>query len=172
MADNTKPKCECDCDCSPSKKIIKTTFLLRRGTAEAWEAANPVLAYGEPGYEKDTGKLKIGDGDHHWSDLPYIGGDGDGGSVEVDDLSIVVNDEGKISLNGFDTAQIGQIPTIGQDGELEWVSAPFEEEFQELEDRVAELEENKIDLAEDTLIIYGGSASNVIIDAHQAEEGD
>ena len=59
-----------------------------------------------------------------------------------------------------------------QDGELEWVAAPFIEEIQELEERVAALEENSIDLQDDTLIIYGGSASDVIINAHQAEEGD
>ena len=43
-------------------KVIKTTFLLRRGTTEAWNRVNPVLKYGEPGFEKDTNKLKIGDG--------------------------------------------------------------------------------------------------------------
>jgi hypothetical protein len=43
-------------------KVIKTTFLLRRGTSEAWNRVNPVLHYGEPGFEKDTNKLKIGDG--------------------------------------------------------------------------------------------------------------
>lgn len=34
----------------------------RRGTAAQWAAANPILAVGEPGYETDTGVLKIGDG--------------------------------------------------------------------------------------------------------------
>ena len=164
-------KCNCNCDGgSSSQKVIKTTFLLRRGTTSAWEKANPILQYGEPGYEKDTGKLKIGDGIHPWNELPYLT-DEAGSEVNVDDKSIVINDT-VLSLKGFDTAQIGQIPTVGQDGELEWVSAPFEEEFQELENRVAELERTKIDLAEDTLIIYGGSATDVIIDAHQAEEGN
>ncbi len=43
-------------------KVLKTTFLLRRGTSEAWSRVNPVLKYGEPGFEKDTNRLKIGDG--------------------------------------------------------------------------------------------------------------
>ena len=43
-------------------KVIKTTFLLRRGTSEAWNRVNPTLKYGEPGFEKDTNRLKIGDG--------------------------------------------------------------------------------------------------------------
>ena len=34
--------------------------------------ANPVLSAGEPGFELDTGKLKIGDGSTYWNDLPYL----------------------------------------------------------------------------------------------------
>jgi len=41
---------------------LYTKFKLRRGTSEAWARVNPVLSYGEPGFEKDTNKLKIGDG--------------------------------------------------------------------------------------------------------------
>lgn len=49
-----------------------TTIQMRRGTAAEWTAANPVLAAGEPGFEKDTNKLKIGDGVTTWSLLPYF----------------------------------------------------------------------------------------------------
>lgn len=31
------------------------------------------MAAGEPGYELDTHKVKIGDGTNFWNDLPYIG---------------------------------------------------------------------------------------------------
>lgn len=51
---------------------IKTTFQLRRGNAEVWAKNNPVLAAGEPGFELDTGKLKIGNGNDTYNDLPYI----------------------------------------------------------------------------------------------------
>lgn len=44
----------------------------RRGTAAAWTSANPVLANGEPGFESDTNKLKIGDGTTAWTSLAYI----------------------------------------------------------------------------------------------------
>lgn len=47
------------------------TIKLRRGTAAQWTAANPVLADGEPGFERDTGKQKIGDGTTAWSGLDY-----------------------------------------------------------------------------------------------------
>ena len=51
-----------------------TTIQFRRGTAAAWTAANPVLASGEPGFETDTIKLKIGDGATAYNSLPYIVG--------------------------------------------------------------------------------------------------
>ena len=50
---------------------IYNTVQLRRGAAASWTASNPVLAQGEPGYETDTGKLKIGDGLTHWVSLAY-----------------------------------------------------------------------------------------------------
>lgn len=43
----------------------------RRGAAADWTSVNPVLAAGEPGVEKDTGKIKIGDGVAAWTALPY-----------------------------------------------------------------------------------------------------
>ena len=46
---------------------------LKRGTSARWVEVNPVLAAGEPGFEYDTKKLKIGDGTTAWCDLPYIG---------------------------------------------------------------------------------------------------
>jgi hypothetical protein len=55
------------------RDIIK----FRRGTAAEWAASEPqpggeVLRLGEPGWEKDTGKLKIGDGITSWNSLPYL----------------------------------------------------------------------------------------------------
>ena len=47
---------------------------VRSDTASAWTAANPVLLAGEPGFETDTGKLKIGDGVRNWATLPYTSG--------------------------------------------------------------------------------------------------
>jgi hypothetical protein len=49
------------------------TIQLKRGKAATWMAVNPVLAYGEPGFEGDTGRLKIGDGVSKWSELNYFG---------------------------------------------------------------------------------------------------
>lgn len=45
---------------------------LRRGPASEWTAKNPVLSAGEPGWESDTNKVKIGDGITSWDDLTYF----------------------------------------------------------------------------------------------------
>lgn len=44
---------------------------MRRGTAEDWTTANPVLDCGEIGYETDTRLFKFGDGLTKWEALPY-----------------------------------------------------------------------------------------------------
>ena len=61
-------------------QIIKTAFKFRRNTAEYWKNTNPVLADGEPCFELDTGKLKIGNGTTAYNDLKYINGD----SVQIE----------------------------------------------------------------------------------------
>lgn len=44
----------------------------KRGTTKSWRGA--ILAPGQPGYDKDKHKLKVGDGKKLWSDLPYTSG--------------------------------------------------------------------------------------------------
>lgn len=46
----------------------------RRGTAAFWDSENPTLHPGEPGYETDTRKTKVGDGKTPWRELPYSSG--------------------------------------------------------------------------------------------------
>lgn len=48
------------------------TLELKRGTLLEWANANPTLAPGEPGFELDTGNMKIGDGTTGWNYLPYM----------------------------------------------------------------------------------------------------
>jgi len=57
-----------NCATTPKK------LLLRRDTDVRWTQLNPILASGEPGFETNTGKLKVGDGITPWRSLPYIGG--------------------------------------------------------------------------------------------------
>lgn len=55
--------------------MATSTIQIKRGTAARWVELNLVLAAGEPGFEYDTKKMKIGDGVTAWNDLPYIGDD-------------------------------------------------------------------------------------------------
>jgi hypothetical protein len=65
-------------------RSVKPTFTikLRSDNAADWATNNPVLKKGEPGFEEDTGKFKIGDGLHRWKDLLYFVG----GIDSADDL--------------------------------------------------------------------------------------
>jgi hypothetical protein len=51
---------------------MATRMQQRRGTAEQWTTANPVLAAGEIGFETDTNQFKIGDGVNLWAALSYF----------------------------------------------------------------------------------------------------
>lgn len=60
----------------------------RRGTAATWTSNNPTLSSGEPGWESDTNKIKIGDGSTAWNSLAYLTtGGGGGGSVTSADIT-------------------------------------------------------------------------------------
>jgi hypothetical protein len=50
-----------------------TRFQLRRDILANWTSSNPILLQGEPVFELDTFKFKIGDGLQNYNDLPYIG---------------------------------------------------------------------------------------------------
>ena len=51
---------------------MAVTIQLRRDTSANWIASDAVLAPGEPAYETDTGKVKIGNGEARWGDLKYL----------------------------------------------------------------------------------------------------
>lgn len=47
--------------------------LMETQTSEEWFTSNPILGNGLFGFESDTLKLKIGDGETLWNDLAYLG---------------------------------------------------------------------------------------------------
>ena len=61
----------------PKKKPLQ----FKRGTAKAFWIKNPVLLNGQPAFEYDTKRLKIGDGRTRYTALPYIGDGKDGKSA-------------------------------------------------------------------------------------------
>jgi hypothetical protein len=72
---------------------MATKIQFRRDTASNWTTTNPTLNQGEPGFETDTGKLKVGNGTDTWTALPY----GDG----------IVGDNGQIAV-GYQAGQTSQ----------------------------------------------------------------
>lgn len=47
---------------------------VKRGSTKSWRSSKTKLAAGQPGYDKDKHKLKIGDGTSSWEALPYASG--------------------------------------------------------------------------------------------------
>lgn len=46
----------------------------KRGSSSSWSSLKEPLADGQPGYDKNRNKIKIGDGKKTWSELPYASG--------------------------------------------------------------------------------------------------
>lgn len=98
-------------------QVIKTTFKFRRNTAEYWKNTNPVLAEGEPCFELDTGKLKIGNGTTTYNDLPYINSDSVQIEIATEDVigavlssaeknHVSVDETGKMEVNEIGVEKI------------------------------------------------------------------
>ena len=103
---------------------MATRMQQRRGTAQQWTDADPILAAGEIGYETDTNEFRIGDGVNHWTDLsPFKNLEDLGGSL--DDYVLVTSKgvaNGVASLNGNGVIPIGQIPAgVTLDAELDGI---------------------------------------------------
>lgn len=60
-------------------KVIPSRIEIRGGESEEWTNKNPILRKDEPGRERDTNKVKFGDGVTHWNDLPYFASSSGGG---------------------------------------------------------------------------------------------
>lgn len=86
-----------------------TKIQLRRDTAANWSTNNPTPSAGEPCFETDTGKLKIGDGATAYNDLAYQGG-GDS-LVKSVDSNFSVSDTGELSLSN--AINVGTSVTAG-----------------------------------------------------------
>ena len=58
----------------------------KRASLKTWSDNDPVLLSGEAGFVRDTGKLKIGNGNDPWSKLPYVG---DSAFEQYDNLDVL-----------------------------------------------------------------------------------
>lgn len=68
-----------------ANKTLNVRISLFGATAAKWMEKNPVLLVDEIGRERDTGKIKFGDGITAWKDLAYFGGDMDAAISAVQD---------------------------------------------------------------------------------------
>jgi hypothetical protein len=76
-----------------------TRIQFRRGTANQWSTSNPTLGAGEPGYDTDTGALKVGDGSTAWSSLNAVSGSSSG-SYTVAEINNVSGNKDDWNLEG------------------------------------------------------------------------
>lgn len=68
-------------------QVQNIRFQSKVDSKSEWEKNNPKLLDKEIGYERETGRYKIGNGIKRWNDLPYaFGGDVVAGDVSVRDL--------------------------------------------------------------------------------------
>lgn len=95
----------------------------RRDTAANWTGVNPTLDAGEPGFETDTGKLKIGDGVTAWTSLAYVvpaslppSGTA-GGSLAGSYPNPSIAASGVTASTYGDATHVGQF-TVGTDGRI------------------------------------------------------
>jgi hypothetical protein len=71
-----------------TKSLPGSVMKVKRATAARWTSENPVLAAGEIGYEKDTRKIKLGDGTSTWTQLSYLVADGAGAAGQAATIRI------------------------------------------------------------------------------------
>ena len=84
---------------------------LRRGTAQEWTDANPILALAEMCIETDTDLFKIGNGVDRWNSLPYGGLQGATGPVGA---TGPINPNTSLTL--IKTTSTSYTPTTGDHG--------------------------------------------------------
>ena len=54
------------------RRHVKAIIQLRRATEQEWIDYDPILRLAESALSTDVYRLKIGDGQRHWSEIPYL----------------------------------------------------------------------------------------------------
>jgi hypothetical protein len=99
----------------------------RRGTAEQWTTADPVLAPGEIGFETDTGQFKVGDGVNIWSELSYFVNENNIDATLEDyvPLSLLGMEDGVATLDetgNVPESQLGNVPGVDLSGKQDTIT--------------------------------------------------
>ena len=94
-----------------------TTFykniLVKRANAATWVSQNPTLLDGEFGWERDTNKLKIGDGSTAWNSLGYFGTEQDFTDAIATKQDILVSGTNIKTINNTSILGSGNIEITG-----------------------------------------------------------
>lgn len=89
--------------------------------------------------------MKVGDGATAWADLPYFG-ESTGALVSaIDENALTFDDENKLTMLGFQDAEIGMTPIKGQNGQLIWTKLEAAELDSKIES-LAEVVNQKVDM--------------------------
>jgi len=90
---------------------MATRMQQRRGTAQQWTDANPILAAGEIGFETDTGKFKMGNGSSAWSALSYFT---DSSDFDTTSINNTINSTVSAAIAGVVAAAPGALDTLNE----------------------------------------------------------
>ena len=141
-------------------EVINHIYQFKRGTAEQWFQKNPILRQGEPAYEYDTGKLKIGDGFAPYNALPYIN-EGSifnaktrAGFPRVGNSNTIYKAEEEVALYQWNEKEkTYQLLSSGEQLIDELVK-----DVDEVREELSEIEQ----FLQSTIVLYGGSATDNI----------
>ena len=119
------------------------TIQFKRGSTATLQ--NILPAAGEPVWDKELEKLKVGDGVRLYSELPYVG------DVSVDDSSIEFDSSNLVSIFGFEDADELSSPVKSEDGKIEWKLLASKEDLEEIEATISDDLAEVVDYIENTL---------------------
>lgn len=115
---------------------LKTIITLRQGTTAEWADSEIILKTGEMGLEylaDGSVKIKAGDDEHLWSELPYVGSDVKAANVfqvelgegEVDDIAAI---EAKVEAEGAEKqdGDVAIVKALIADGKYSYTSYVYE----------------------------------------------
>lgn len=120
---------------------LNTIITLRQGTTSQWLQSAVVLKVGEMGLEyledgSGLVKIKAGDGEHLWYDLPYVGSDVKNANVfqveltanDIDDIAAI---EAKVLAEGAkkQNGDVAIVKVAIADGKYSYTSYVYEEEL-------------------------------------------
>ena len=89
-----------------SKKLNVKYFI--QDTSSSWASENPKMSEGVIAYETDTNKIKLFDGEHSFSELSYVGGEGSsGGASDYSSLT------GKPQINSVELSGNKSLDDLG-----------------------------------------------------------